>query len=204
MVHLGGRGDTRHSPGKAEQWRAATRHVVSWMVVQRRAGSIPSGPLEPAHSVPGWMREPRCPQGSSLPRSAGNSGRRDTHRAGPSPQRDRRPRHTDAGSGRWASGHCRGGRRAGRGQGATASAARGRRGSFAGLMITQSLSGLGDWPPVTCAGRSCSLLHVNPPSFLPIHGFNSQSSSTGASRAWHRLLLGWGLFHLRAQSLRRV
>ena len=100
--------------------------------------SIPSGPPEPAHSVPGWTREPRCPQGSSLPRSAGDSGRHDTHRAGPSPQRARRPRHTDAGSGRWASGHCRGGQRGGHGQGAAASAARGRRGSFAGLMITQS------------------------------------------------------------------
>ena len=203
MVRLGGRGDTGHRPGKAEQRRAAARHVVSWMVVQRRAQLHPFRASRASAQRAGGTREPRCPQGRPLLRSAGDSGRRDTQRAGPSPQRDHGLRHTGAGSGRWVSGHCCGGAEGWTWSGSCSTAARGRRGPFAGLMITRSLRGLGGWPPVTRAGHSCSLLRANSPSFLPIPGFNSQSSSTVASWAWHHLLLGWGLFHLPAQPLRR-
>lgn len=161
-----GRTQGRQSPGKTERRRPATRHMVWWTVVQRRAQRHPSGASGTSAQRAGG-RGSRGVHSSPPPLSAGDSGRRDTHRAGPSPQRDRRLRHLDAGSGRWASGHCRGGRRGGRGQGAAAPAARGHRGPFARLMITWSPSGLGDWPPVTRAGCSCSLHRVNSLPFCP-------------------------------------
>lgn len=151
--------------------------------------SIPSGPPEPAHSV--W----------------GGRGSQGVHRAGPCcdqlvtvvggtlTERGPAPRGT---AGRGIQVLALGGGSAGTAVGAEgwtwsgscSAAARGHRGPFARLMITRSLRGLGGWPPVTRAGHSCSLLLANSPSFLPIQGFNSQSSSTVASRAWHHLLLG--------------
>lgn len=131
--------------------------MVSWMVVQRENTAPSLRGLQSQRTACGGDREPRCPPGRPLLRSAGDSGRAGRSQSGAQPPEG--PRAEAFRCWLWAVGQ-----RAllwGRRVDVVRELQRRRPRppwSFC-QMITRGLRGLGGWPPVTRAGPRvlCSL-----------------------------------------------